>query len=97
MLYSPCLYREESSIWTNNACGIGGASLSKYDLNFEHASVVLVAAGHPEWAVSAYVDQECKDSRHDGGHCVFWKAAEYETKIVHIDDVCEGYRCDSLP
>ena len=81
----------------SNACGIGGASLSKYGLDFEHANLVLVADGYPEWAVMTYVDQECARTAGMTVNCVKWETVEYKTKVVHIDNACEGYRCDSWP
>ncbi|MBI1658932.1 MAG: hypothetical protein IS632_09230 [Thaumarchaeota archaeon] len=47
-----------------------------------NVKLALVADGHPEWAVATYVDQECRDSGNPV-HCVFWKAAEYESRVVH--------------
>ena len=96
-LYSPCLYREDSTIWTDGACGIGGVSLNKYALDFDHANLVLVADGHPEWAVVAYLDQECTRTAGMTVHCAKWETTEYESRVVHIDDVCEGAKCDSRP
>ena len=65
-------------------------------MDSEHVELVLVADGYSEWAVATYVAQECTDVER-GVYCVFWKAAECETNVVHIDDVCEGYWCGGRP
>lgn len=56
-----------------------------------------VADGNPEWAVSTHLEQECTRTAGMTINCVKWETAEYETKVVHIDDACEGARCDSRP